>query len=166
GVDPIAGGPGATVGDEIDLQVPGLTLLAPVADPDRYLAAQPAGRSQGPLRPTHLSTELCQVAGDGGSAGGQQQGSCLRPRRKLAVLLEQLQQVGQEGLQALGADVAGRLPEHAQVVLESLAIAATPWLADHSRLPLAAAQHAHGVLAAVTSSQAEGIEHGAALPPA
>jgi hypothetical protein len=96
-VDPIAGGPGAAVGDEIDLQVAGASGLAPVADPDGHLAAQPAGRSQAALWPADLLPKLSQVPGDGGGAGGEQQGFGLGWGRELAVLFEQLQQVGQEG---------------------------------------------------------------------
>ena len=165
-VDPLPDGPAAAVRDQVDLEIARPGLLAPVADPDRHLALEPTGRAQAAPRPALLLAQLGQVAGDGGGAGRQQQGPGLGRRLELSVLLRELQQVGQEWPQALGADVAGGLPEHGQGDLEGLAVAPAAGLAEKPRLALTTAQHADRVLAGVAGGQAEGVQHGTALPPA
>lgn len=74
------------------------------------------------------------------------------------MLLKQRHHLGEEGLQALGADVAAGLPCHAQSCLEGEAVEAraAPGAADGD--PLAAAQDGNGVLAVAARGQAEGIQ--------
>jgi hypothetical protein len=126
------------------------------------LAQQGSGLGLGHLAADQPVAENLQVALDGAHAGLEQEPSRGIVQGQLTVLLEQRHQLTEEWLEALRADVAGRLPGNPKALLKVEGAAPS---APH-RHPLAPTQHGDGVLAAVAGGQAEGVENSTWLRPA
>jgi hypothetical protein len=103
---------GPAVGDEIDLEEPGAGIIPLGEGTDGDLVAQPGAdpRGGGPAR------------GPGGPRGGEEPAEGGRTHvadelvdlgreRELTIAGEPVEELGHEGLEAMGADVSGRLPQ-------------------------------------------------------
>ena len=103
----------AAVGDQVNLQEAGLDIVPVGEGPDRDLVLEPGARPRrggsprgvaAPRRreqpPQRRGTGLAQELVDG------------RGRQEFAEHGEAIEQLGDEGLQAMGPDASGRLPQH------------------------------------------------------
>jgi len=139
-VDEGAGGELATVRDEVDLQVSGNVPVGPAPYDGRdLLAQQGSGLGLGHLAADQPVAENLQVALDGAHAGLEQEPSRGIVQGQLTVLLEQRHQFTEEGLEALRADVAGRLPHNPKALLKVEAVATGAAPSAPHRHPLAPA---------------------------
>lgn len=153
------------MGDHVDLQVTGDIQLSPVAHHHWHLASQQSPGFGLAHPPGHQTTsELMQGALHREQAGLLEQGHCLLAALELAVPARQQEQVREERLEALGAEIVGRLPANLERPAALQSASPDPHGPLPGRQPAAPSEERRGIGTVVPSGHAEGFHDLDPLP--